>query len=842
MAYNPKSRIAIVVDEVNDSPFVSTKRRVIGIFSDNIVSCDWTYNPASGGLKDASIKLKLARSTNIRKQFDNSRFGVVSIYRCNHLAELPLSSSYVDVTQNFDNNERSYFLFQGVAENLVSSNNSDIVSFKLKGYGSFLKEMEYTGTFTDASIGSIYTTVMTDVISRSNQPIKSYTNDSLTISSGVPASYNCLHKVVIGTREYKNAKVSKILKDLQDEAGGEGVVSFGVRCGATADNYGEAYLLEWRGEAWTADFQEDGSTLDVVSHVPYTKAIKLEKNYDTSNIINSVEVYGDTITDGTVSYYGTATADTSISKYGKRHQTISNKDLKSNEACRKYAIAYLKGKSSRKLNTLVSWSDDQTLNESQRVGASTLAKPYDLVHYMRDMNSLIHITNESSQRLTSGSYEEHAGIDSRNRAIKLSKVSSGNAPVINIDTTEAPFYGTSWAGANTFGHPNKEISNAQFSTTRSMLWTVGFGLHNATSDSLNGQVLIEWSKTMRLKFVQSGGANTNFGFTLETWRGSSVGWVDELATYGHQQHLAPSDMALSGGGKVALELSGNNSVAPLVGLWTMNSDGNPTWQTNLHATSSTVGVRFGTVSDHLAYANLAGQNENYILIGSGTDDDGVSSLASTSGNTEIYFARCYEGELNSSTSKFEYAKGLSAEGTSANNSDSFLVSEACRPMPRVEYSAGLLMSLEPAINKTIDSSERYFVKWTRAQNNASGTQVYDGHSNDGFHARLYYAQSGDGVIIGDAITSDTQWNSTTYDKATESRSSTTKIGSEGDFSITVGDGVEIIPNEIKFNYAGKHSPLSITVKGGSPTDSLSKSTSEALERIEQTERDNNSSL
>jgi len=836
--YNPKSKIVVVVDDVGT--FNAAQRVTLGAFSSNLLSCEWTYLPTDGGLRDASVKINLPVGSVAREAFDGGRFGLISIYRSNHLAELPMSGSNVDIAQNFDNNERSYLLFQGLLENPSSSSVSNTVSFKVKGYSSWLKELEYTGTFTDIAIGTIFSTVMADVTARSYQPIKSYVTEDMTFTGNVPNSFHVLHRTLTGTYEYKSAKLTKILEDLQSAAGGQAAVTFGVRCGSTSDSYGEAYLLEWRGKSWTPDYQEDSNLLDAITPIPYTRATGYNVEVDTSSIVNSVEVYGADNPEGTIpSFYSSQELVMSREKYGRRHKTLVNASLTSDRSCEEYAKNWLVGRANPTVNVSVEWSDEQTLNDSQRVGGSTLAKPHDILHYMRDMNSMLHVTNaETSSLLIDGKYSDDVGIDSRPTAIQLSKVASGNPPVIKIDTTLAPFYGTNWSSADTFGHPNKAVTYAQYSTTRSTLFVVRFGLKLDGSDAgdLNNLVVWEHSRRLRIRLVQSGGAGTNFGATIDTWRGGSVGWVDELATYGHKEvltHLLPT---ADGGIAIALQLGGLLSTVPTVSLWASTS-GSEAWRTLL-ATTNAVDVVFASATDFILYTQLAGQSEDYILIGVGTKTDGASLEPATSGNFEIYSARCYEGELNATTGDFEYGRGLDAEGSSTTDkAGSFLYQEAFSHLPRIGYSAGRLMTLEPSFKKTVSGNDYHFVKWTRAQLNASGVEIYDGFSNDGYHARLYSPQTGDGLVVGDGVTTATNW-ATTEDL----RSPSWRLGSTGEYSKKLGVGVSIRPREIRFKYAGEHSPLKISVKGGVSEDSLVKAASEIMKRMDDAERDSNASL
>jgi hypothetical protein len=841
--YNPKSRIVVIVDDVSNDPFDATKRRALGVFSANIIACDWKYSPADGGLKDASIKLKLPIGSSIRQAFDGSRFGLVSIYRTNHLAELPLASGFVDVTQNFDNNERSYLLFQGLAEKGQGASQSNTVSFKVRGFASWLKELEYTGDFQDATLGSIFTTVMTDIVSRSSQPIKSFVTEDMTVTAGVPDSFHGLHRILSGTRQYKSAKVLSILKDLQDAAGGIKSMAFGVRCGATSDSFGEAYLLEWRGEAWTPEYQNDETLLDAIAPVPFSRVTEYDTEYDASSVVNSVKVYGATDpSQVNASYSGASESASSIEQYGRREKVVTNRNLMSNDSCEEYARAFISNTGERDVRVSLKWSDEQTLNDSQRVGGSTLAKPHDVLHYMRDMNSLLHVTNDSADTvLIDGTFSDSAGINSRPVGVKLSAVSSGTPPLIKIDTTLAPFYGTDWGDADVFGHPNKELTYSQFGTTRSMLYVIHFssGQTYNTNLPVDGKVICEWSKRMRVMLKQAGGGGTDIAFTIETWRGSSTGWVDELSTFGH--HYVTGDNTLYDGMALAIEISGLTSTYPKIKIYTHNAIA-ANISRNVLSTPSHDDAFFGTASDHLAYADVLGQTEDWIMLGAGTAADGTTPDAATNGDWVFFGMRCYEGEYNSVVGttgfgKFVYAQDKYLAPLSAAND--FLAAEAVRWTPRANHDAGCLMQFEPAFKKSLNGYDNFFVRWTRAQLDASGAEIYDGYSSDGYHAKLFFPQTGDGLIVGDDMYATQYWADAQFSTV---RGRSWRLGLTGDHTRKLGAGRSIIPSEVKFKYAGEHSPLSISVKGGHEGDSLVVVTEEALTRIEESERDASDSL
>ena len=844
--YNPKSRIVIMLDEPSDDPFDSTKRRSLGAFSANIISCDWKYKPSNGGMIDAKIKMRVKRGTDLRERFDTSQVGLATIYRGNHLTELPISGSYIGITADFDTNERSYLMFQGMVENPESDSTSDIVEFKIRGFGKSLGDIEYTGTFTNASIGDIFTTVMTEVIARDNQPIKSFVTEDMTITSNVPDSRHVLHRILVGEREYKNASVKKILKDLQEAAGGRGAVTFGVRCGATSDSFGEAYLLEWRGKQWTPSYQLDEDDLDEVSHVPKSRLTDYQLKVDTSNIKNSVTVYGAELDNSQDNYVASSEVLVSVKEHGRRHAVVVNTDLTSESACLEYAAAWLQENSARELSVDFEWSDLQTLKDSRRIGAGTDAVPRDMVHYLRDMNSVVHVldsTNDHSLFYETSS--QNVGINSMPMAVQLSKVGTSPPPIIKIDTTKAPWYGSAeaWTGSAIFGHPNPSVVYANnFSVNRSMLWSVGYGF--VSTANMHGKILVEWSRTMRLRISQSGGAGTNYGFIIETWR-SGTGWVSEQtsteegAAHGVRQDLPYTHGQTDGGARVYLEVSGKNSTYPLVKMW---SNYVYPWRTLLSSANNSQ-TSFGTATGHVQYAHLTNQINDFIALGGGTDAGGVDFTANFSGDLEIYYMRCDDGYLNNASasySEFEYggrnAEGITNTTTGAYDSEKSFLGKACLKMtPQIEDESSLLMFFEPSIMKVIDGNERYHVRWSRALLNV--VEEYDGHSYDGFHAELFNANSGDGLKVGDYVTS-----SSGAESQSGVRSRPWRLGATGAYRKQLGDGVSVLPYQIGFKYNGEHSPLSIKVSGGTPADSIVGSTDELLERIEASETTTTKSL
>lgn len=844
--YNPKSRIVIMLDEPSDDPFDSTKRRSLGAFSANIISCDWKYKPSNGGMIDAKVKMRVKRGTDLRERFDTSQVGLATIYRGNHLTELPILSGYVDSDADFTTNERSYLLFQGMVENPESDSTSDIVSFKIRGFGKSIGDIEYTGTFTNESIGDIFTTVMTEVIARDNQPIKSFVTEDMTITANVPDSRHVLHRIMLGEREYKNASVKKILKDLQEAAGGKGSVTFGVRCGATSDSFGEAYLLEWRGKQWTPSFQIDEDDLDEVAHVPKSRLTDYELKVDTSNIKNSVTVYGAELDNGQDNYVASSEVLVSVKEHGRRHAVVVNTDLTSESACLEYAAAWLQENSARELSVDFNWSDLQTLKDSRRIGAGTSAVPRDMVHYLRDMNSIVHVLDSTNDHsLYYGDESQNVGINAMPMAVNLQEVNVGAPPLLKIDTTKAPWSGSAehWTGAAIFGHPHPDVVYANnFSVNRSMLWTVGYGFPSTAN--MHGKVLVEWSKTMRLRFSQSGGAGANYGIGIETWRSGS-GWVNEQASteegaaHGVFEVIPATHGESAGGAKIYFELSGKTSTYPIAKLW---SNYVYPWRTLL-ASANASQVLFGTATGHIQYAHLTGQTADFIALGCGTTSDGTTFISASSGDLEIYGMRCDDGLFNTvsaSYSEFEYggrnAEGITDTTTGAYDSEKSFIGKACLKFtPQIEDESSLIMFFEPSIMKVIDGNERYHVRWSRALLNV--VEEYDGHSLDGFHAELTDANSGDGLTVGDDVAS-----STDAEILTGVRSRPWRLGATGAYRKQLGDGVAVLPYQVNFKYNGEHSPLSIKVSGGTPADSIVGSTDELLERIEASETTTTKSL
>ena len=839
MAYTAKSRIVVTLDAPSSDPFDSTKRQAVAHISANLVKCDFKYRPADGGMVEASIEVRAKRDTALRERLESGAVGLVSIYRGNHKTRLPKVSGSIIPFLDWDTNSGAYLLFQGMLDNPKIDPSSDVVAFNVRGLGKWLEDVEYTGSFQDESIIDIANTVLTEVIARDNQPFKAMSISSTTITAGVPNVHHALHKRLVGLREYKDAPVSKILRELQDEAGGKSVVAWGARCRDTTDEFAAVYFRAWVGDKWNPAFQNDEEDLDEAAHIPKLRTAKQNWRIDTSAIKNSVTVYGAKTANGLDNFSGSSEVAVSVKEHGRRHETVINEDLPTEEACLEYAAAWLQENSARKIVVDAEWLDDQTLQHSRREGGGADAVPRDPVYYLKLMNRPLHFL-ESGDGFgnVNGDAAPYAGINCVPSAVQLTKVGSGDVPHIYIDTTKAPFYGGAWNASDEYGHPNKDLTWATQGSTRSLIWGIRYGITDSTA-ALDGRVLVEWSKRLRLKLKQSGGATANYGFTIESWRGAGTGWVDELtsteegAAYGITEVIPNTHGATGAGAMVYFEIQGNTSTYPRCALWSSSSY---PWRTLLAGTNASK-VRWGASTSHLQYAHLAGnQVEDFILLGCGTQSDGVTPDAATSGNWEIYGIQCDDGLYHSGDQVFKYGNGMNAEGitnwgTGAYDAnESFIAQSLFRHLPRSQYEGSLLMKMEPVISSTItpqtgDDEERYFMRWGRAP---LGT--YEGFELDGLHAELMNAQSGDGLLNGSDVTTAADVE---VDQGIRQRN--WRLGA-GARRRRLGEGITVYPYAVEFSSAGEHSPLKIKVRGGTASDSIANSTEAILERIDQNER------
>ena len=842
-----RSRLVVTIDKASEDTFDTSNRKVLAHLGENLIDVEFKYRPAQGGMMEAKVSCIAKRGSDLRDSIASGRLGLVSIYRTNHKTVLPQSGGYVDTPSDFDTNQKSYLLFQGIAENPEVDTTSDVAEFRVRGLGKWLKDIEYTGTFTNQSVGQIFTTVMTEVIARSNQPIKAYALDDISLTGTTPDKYTPLHRIVTGEVEYTDASVEKILKDLQDFAGGKGVVAYGVRCRSNSDNLGEAYLEAWQGDSWTPEFQADESALEDACHVAKKRTTNYQWSVDTSGIKNSVTVVGAKSEDAQQNFEGKGEVGVSVKEFGRRHAVVIEDSLESNEACTDYAAAWLQENSVKKVNVELEWSDEQTLKDSRRAGAGTNAVPRDAVHFLRDMSHSVHLLDANigeGSHVPDGTGSPYCGINEYPAAVELSKVSSGSVPHIIIDTSQAPHHNTSWSSTSVVGHPNKKLEYTnQYSTDRSMIYTIAYEILDPTA-ALAGRVICEWSKKFRLKIVQSGGAGADYGVTIETWRGSSTGWVDELtsteegASYGHAEVIPPATGTTDGGGmKVYLEIRANIAGYPQISLW--SNQAYP-YRTLLASVQST-GVSFAATTSHVAYADIGTQDEQYIRLGCGTTAGGTSADPATSGEWRFFGMRADEGLKNSSTGYFEYC-GMNAEGIvsgSADSNKSFIAMTLLRFVPRMFQDGSRLLWLEPAINKSVTdsggtASTRLYCKWTRT---VKGT--YDGYSSDGYHAQIMNPQSGDGVKYGTDATPSSVENIT---DDVGVRHIHWRFGSEGDRRRKLGSSIVILPYNVTFKYNGSHSPLTIKVKGGTVADALTTSTEMFEARLEEAERTSTENL
>tara|TARA_R110000824_G_scaffold82382_3_gene206484 strand:- start:5243 stop:6079 length:837 start_codon:yes stop_codon:yes gene_type:complete len=278
----------------------------------------------------------------------------------------------------------------------------------------------------------------------------------------------------------------------------------------------------------------------------------------------------------------------------------------------------------------------------------------------------------------------------------------------------------------------------------------------------------------------------------------------------------------------------------------MWSDSVAPWRT-LTFSVNEAGTTWGASTTHLRYLDLAyNQLDDYILIGCGTQTDGSTTDPATSGNWEIYSARCDEGVKPTTLTAPTYAQGLNAEGVTDTSTTpdtfdadkSFLALAHFTHIPKAMFDGSCIMFLDPVIDASVVSadgsttSEKYFVRWSRG---AIGT--YDGQENDGFHAELVDPQSGDGLVIGTSTTTAAD-----AEDSVGQRSRHWRLGASGDYRRRLGDGVTVYPYSVEFDFNGEHSPLGIKVKGGTSADTLTGSTETLLARLEQAERGTTESL
>jgi hypothetical protein len=824
--FQRSAALEVCVDEATADMFNAAERKSLVTFSGNLVKCSWRYRPTAGGMISATVEAIAKRGGDVRNKILSGGGGVVSIYAQNH------RGTDADESAEFDANEGRYLLFQGVLEEQAAGSESDSITFKVRGFGDFLKRETYTGAFTDESIGDIAATVLADLITRANTPIKSWAGEDMTVTGGVPDSYHPLHKTLAGEWAWADAPIATILADLQAAAGGPSVVCFGVRPkqAGGGDDFGEAFFKTWRGEAWNAEYSQDNTVDTSCVTIGESACAEFSTAKDFSSVKNSVSVYGAEKTNAPgENYAGAAEAGASAQKYGRRHQIVTQEALVSDFACAKYAALWVSERA-EPVSTVKIMALDALHYPDSGGGSDYSPTQLGIVPALAQSGRMVQVLRQRSDftAQTLGQPSKYFGWENDLVAAKLSKVASGDPPHIAIDTSEAPFYLTDWANSANCGFANKLFLYSQFGDTRSLLYSITYAIPDGDTAALEGRVLVELTKRLRLRISQSGGAGADFGFDLERFQ-QSDGWtVLESAV-----EIIPANTNIE---TLYFRLGGFGSVKGLYAIW--HSMVTP-WRTLLSSASpSTTGPV--DLYEMVPYANVhggLGGLEGQITIGCGSGSSGLTTDPTLSGNWEIYQFRVDEGRRDTTTSKYYYANGHNEEGTDAagtvdaNNSHIF---NAMGSVPvRGAGCGSMIMKIEPAIYKTISGTDTFFVRYT------FDPTFHDGTGN-GYHASLENPQAGDGVLVGDSALVGPGDSASAANE--NHHALAWRLGIAGDYARDLDAGVQIVPADVTVTYAGAWAPLSVKITGGRASNALTGNAEDMLNQIEALDRKTTQSL
>jgi hypothetical protein len=816
-----KAHIFVRVDRGSATPFDSTTREPLAIFDDNLVACSWKLEPASGGMISADIAVRATRGSALREDLEAGNYGYVTIYRGNSKATKP-SSGWVLFENDLDINADKYILFAGMAEAAEFDKHSDIVRFEVRGLGRWLKDIEYSGTFLNATIGEVFAAVTADVIGRENIPLVASVGDDMTLDAGRPADFNVQHRVLAGVLDYENESVESILSDLQDRAGGATTLAYGVRprTGYGDDGYGEVYLLEWRESSWSSKYSHDDAALPQSYCIPNSWLVGRTVRRANDELRNSVTVYGGERSSGG-NYSGKAEVSMSVRKAGRRHQSIVERDLMSDSACAEYAARWLEEHAASKVAIEVEYLDPMHMTNTAGHSNNNYDSD-DLMYGLTTCSNMVRIREgQGDIAMTAGEDSRWSGWDTDIMAVKLTKGSGSSYPHIAIDTSVAPSYNATWSSSSECGHPNKKLeyglSGSQFGSDRGLLYHFGYAIPDGATASLDGRVLFELQEKLRLRITQPSGAGSYYGIDIERYTGSA--WINEIAG---SLEVIPNDDNLQ---RVSFRVGGNTSTITRVGLWHHSYF---PWRTLLDATLPPLrGVNW----TGLDYASVSAGQEDTIWVCAGTASDGSTLDGSCSGNWEVYSFRVDEGRWQTSPAPaaFYYMSGMNEEGDtgSATVAAESHMREIMYPLDLQDRGVASKLLWLDLTDEDTTSGVKYWVSWTV-------DPVFHDGSKHGYHASLVAPASGDGRAIGADNLSGID-DASAYGIHTSSRA--WRLGATGPMRRKLGYEPEVVPRVVDCEYSGSWSPLRVKISGGAVNTTVVGATDTMMARLDELERD-----
>lgn len=325
-------RLKLVINGPSADAYILSNRRVALHAEHSLANLSWKFNLVEGGMQEGEARISMDRNSYVYDQLvRRGQSGVAEIIWVRDQEH----------GENYD--AETDLLWVGLVEDAEVEQFSNLVKLRLRGAGSILEDLTFTGDFNGEKITDVAYEVLAATI----------TSGSLVSARDVDAGGVLQRRV---SKSYDRTPVSKILQDLAEAAGGPEMVAWGVRPPDTgATQAAIAYFKLFAAHL----YEKDNTTPDPARAFSLGGSMASQKRmqFITSEIKNVVTVIGDRLEsrpNEPIRYVAaSAQSADSYNRYGRRYLTIQDSSLKNEGQCAAVAAGKVIELASRRVETEV---------------------------------------------------------------------------------------------------------------------------------------------------------------------------------------------------------------------------------------------------------------------------------------------------------------------------------------------------------------------------------------------------------------------------------------------------------------------------------------------------------
>ena len=325
-------RLKLVVNGPSTNIYTLSNHRIALHAEHSLSDLRWNFALAEGGLLDGEARVKMDPDSAVYDQIvRRGQSGVASIIWVRDEA----------TGANYDAETDMFWI--GLVEDAEVERLSNLVRFRLRGAGSILEDLTFTGEFNGEKITDVAYEVLAAAVA----------TGSLVSTREVDTGGVLQRRI---TKSYDRTPVAKILKELAEAAGGPAMVAWGVRPpDNAATETGVAYFKIFGAHL----YEKDSGAVDPPRAFSLGARMAATKRLEfiTSEIKNVVTVIGDRLKsrpdEARANVAATAQSQDSIGRYGRRYLTLQDTSLNNEGQCAAVAAGKVIELASRRVETTV---------------------------------------------------------------------------------------------------------------------------------------------------------------------------------------------------------------------------------------------------------------------------------------------------------------------------------------------------------------------------------------------------------------------------------------------------------------------------------------------------------